>query len=369
MAPKGKKGGTAARSKKASTARRDTVEASPRSRGSSSLSPVKSAQSQSQSQSQTQSHAQSITDGDEGEGVGLEDIEVNDDLMQLLESTQGIGYEQPSGELEGGGVEGTSVLPLDNAAMSMSQGMDVDMEGLDMDAVMGMDPSMLFGEEDDTGVPDYTGMDMTQPDGGEAEDEEEDGVEGEEDDDNDEEDEEEGDEEDGDEEDDEGEEEDDDDEEEDDDDEDAVPPAEDEDEDDEGAEDDDDSTGATTSFRYPASVPDFALLTQREKAFKIGRFVACTAADCSCTGLQPPNGADIVLVSRDQMAMEGGYRGSGMTSEGWWSHCGECGHGWEGDTGHVWPTGLAKDEKVRRGKVVGRIEELLQVSVAPPGWN
>ena len=134
MAPKGKKGGTAARSKKASTARRDTVEASPRSRGSSSLSPVKSAQSQSQSQSQTQAHAQSITDGDEGEGVGLEDIEVNDDLMQLLESTQGIGYEQPSGELEGGGVEVPSVLPLDNAAMSMSQGMDVDMEGLDMDA-------------------------------------------------------------------------------------------------------------------------------------------------------------------------------------------------------------------------------------------
>jgi histone acetyltransferase len=117
-------------------------------------------------------------------------------------------------------------------------------------------------------------------------------------------------------------------------------------------------------------VPDFTALPDREKAFKVARFVSCTAKGCDCSGLVPPEDTEIVLVSREQMIMEGGYKGSGMTGEGWWSTCGICGHGWEGDSGHVFPAGLAKEEKVRRGRAVGRIEELLQVSRAlVVGWT
>ena len=49
------------------------------------------------------------------------------------------------------------------------------------------------------------------------------------------------------------------------------------------------------------------------------------------------------------------------TEEGWWRVCGRCRHPWEEGEGHVFPEDLSPAERTRRGKVVGRIEEILQV--------
>lgn len=62
------------------------------------------------------------------------------------------------------------------------------------------------------------------------------------------------------------------------------------------------------------------------------------------------------------------------TPEGWWKRCGRCDHGWEGeevvdDGGHVWGDDVSESERRRRGKVVGRIEELLQVCCTLPRWR
>jgi histone acetyltransferase len=48
------------------------------------------------------------------------------------------------------------------------------------------------------------------------------------------------------------------------------------------------------------------------------------------------------------------------SEEGWWRHCGRCGHGWEGG-GHVFAADETRGERVRKGRVVGRIEEFLDV--------
>ena len=225
------------------------------------------------------------------------------------------------------------------------------------------------GEEEEDGGEEEGGEgEGEEEEGGEGEGEEEEGGEGEgeEEDDEDEEEEEE-EEEEGDEEiDDEDEEEDgDDDEEEDDDDEDE------EEEDDEGAE----TSSSPMPFRYPAAAPDWNRLPLRERTFKIARFMKCTTEGCECSGMEPPSGADIRVIPREEVEAERGGYGDvdmggedGRTVEGWWKVCGACGHGWEdiGDEGgHVFPAGLSQTEKNRRGKVVGRMEELLQVGRRP----
>ena len=117
-------------------------------------------------------------------------------------------------------------------------------------------------------------------------------------------------------------------------------------------------------FRYPASALDFNDLTEREQAFKIARFVRCTFNGCDCGGLEPPERNEVVLVPREEV--NGGVEMDGVrewiTEEGWWRACGRCRHGWEEREGHVFPTELIDAERRRRGKVIGRIEELLQVS-------
>ena len=116
-------------------------------------------------------------------------------------------------------------------------------------------------------------------------------------------------------------------------------------------------------FRYPPAVPDWTALPSREKLFKVARFLKCTETDCDCTGMEPPQNADVVLGSRDDQAPSVAADDDERTQEGWWKYCGACSHGWEdsGQGGHIWPPNLAEAEKTRRGKVAGRIEELLQV--------
>lgn len=126
----------------------------------------------------------------------------------------------------------------------------------------------------------------------------------------------------------------------------------------------------STSFIYPAAVPDFTSLSSRETSFKVARFLACQVEGCDCKGLLPPRDAIVRLASRDELDEEGNLvdpeepmQGRDRTREGWWRLCGGCGHGWEKGTGHVWAQDVGETERFRRGKVMGRIEELLQVSL------
>ncbi|WRT66439.1 uncharacterized protein IL334_003396 [Kwoniella shivajii] len=142
-------------------------------------------------------------------------------------------------------------------------------------------------------------------------------------------------------------------------------------------------------FKYPSSVPDFTKLSDREKSFKIARFIRCQEPDCTCEGLEPPLNHSIKIVGHDQdheddeedendddeEDADGDAEADGdgdisMSEEllerkklwrngnGWWKLCGHCSHGWEGK-GHVFPKEVDSKERNRRGKVVGRIEELL----------
>ncbi|OCF40322.1 histone acetyltransferase [Kwoniella heveanensis CBS 569] len=140
-------------------------------------------------------------------------------------------------------------------------------------------------------------------------------------------------------------------------------------------------------FKYPAAAPDFTKLSEREKSFKVARYLTCTVPDCNCAGLEPPLG-NVIKISkpRDQddeedeedddddddnenendgdisMNEENYEERKNMwkTAEGWWKICGICGHGWGKGQGHTWEEDVDKSERVRRGKVVGRIEEILQ---------
>lgn len=137
------------------------------------------------------------------------------------------------------------------------------------------------------------------------------------------------------------------------------------------------------TFRYPSSVPDFTILSPREKAFKVARFLQCTAPSCACTGLEPPAGRAIRITKHDSsnededdededddVSMEDSEnpldfedkKDEWRTKEGWWRICGKCGHGWESG-GHVWADDVPPKERTRRGKVVGRIEEILEVGL------
>lgn len=125
-------------------------------------------------------------------------------------------------------------------------------------------------------------------------------------------------------------------------------------------EDEDQQPEAGPSYRYPLAVPDFTTLPERHRQFKIARFVECQEEGCDCSGMEPPEGSLIVSeaeVGDDEMNGDV----DGRTEEGWWEDCGKCGHGWKDGEGHVFPAGLTAVERTRRGKVVGRIEEILQV--------
>jgi histone acetyltransferase len=124
-----------------------------------------------------------------------------------------------------------------------------------------------------------------------------------------------------------------------------------------------DVSSSALTFRYPAAVSEFTRLSGREQAFKVARFLPCTDDECDCKGLEPPEEAEVRLVSREEVnevdiqADEDDVR----TKEGWWARCGRCGHGWGGD-GHTWAKDVDRGERLRRSRVVGRIEEILQVS-------
>ena len=173
------------------------------------------------------------------------------------------------------------------------------------------------------------------------------------------------------------EEEDDEDEDGDDDDDEEGDEDEDEDEDEDGDEDEDEgededaeeedgaAEAGPSRYRYPPAVGDFQTLPEREKEFKLARYFKCREEGCECPGLFPPEGAEIVLGGSGddtRMQVDGEDVSEDRTGEGWWTTCGRCGHGWEGEAGHGLPEGLDDKERTRRCRVVGRIEELLQAS-------
>lgn len=124
-------------------------------------------------------------------------------------------------------------------------------------------------------------------------------------------------------------------------------------------------SGESGSYHYPAAVADFTKLSSREQAFKVARYIPCTDEGCDCQGLEPPEDAEVKVVSREEaeeVDMDS-EESEEKTREGWWRVCGKCGHGWEGE-GHVWAEQVDTGERLRRSRVVGRIEELLQVSLA-----
>jgi histone acetyltransferase len=123
----------------------------------------------------------------------------------------------------------------------------------------------------------------------------------------------------------------------------------------------DGSSGTAHTWRYPPAVPDFTILSDREQRFRVARFLECTVTGCDCSGLVPPEGSiGLGRANEDVQGMEIDGE-SGKTEEGWWTTCGSCGHGWDGE-GHVWGNKVGAVERKRRSKVVGRIEEILQVS-------
>ncbi|WVQ80803.1 hypothetical protein IAT38_002909 [Cryptococcus sp. DSM 104549] len=142
----------------------------------------------------------------------------------------------------------------------------------------------------------------------------------------------------------------------------------------------DNSCPSGVRFRYPQAVGDFASISDRERAFKVARFLPCTAEGCSCEGLEPPPDKPIKIVGHEDedeededededgdVSMEDAEASADLerrrklwrTEDGWWKLCGKCGHGWEAG-GHVWAKDVPPKERTRRGKVVGRIEEILQ---------
>ncbi|KAK8864466.1 hypothetical protein IAR55_001715 [Kwoniella newhampshirensis] len=344
------------------TSKRSTpvVSPSPRpisSRGSSSLSPIKSA------------HGSVTEDPDDKEGDDADDDiagdreEGGEDDGGQDDETVGLGDMGGEGDGDGG-------MDFD---FDLSAGIDEALEELrgvgDQQELRDGEAGDVDGDEDEDEDEDE---DVEDGDGNDEEDEDEDG-----DDDDDEDD-------DGDE---DEEDEEDNDEEEEDEDEDGD--EDDEEDEDEGKVDEAEGekaimTGKDLScpehlkFKYPSSVPDFTILSDREKAFKIARFLPCTADDCDCTGLLPPPERPVKIVGHqdeedgdddeDDEDVDGDVsmeeteerKQIWRTDEGWWRVCGECGHGWEEGKGHLFEEKVGAKERNRRGKVVGRIEELLQ---------
>lgn len=350
-------------------------------RGSSSLSPVKS----NHSKSELADSPLGIPDGgidtpvenndpEDTAALGQDELPDDFDPALLLDGLEQ-GQEQEQGQDQGDNGGNT----IDMSALTALEGHG----GEDSEAVE-PDADFLASLEFGLGIG-QTGEDGTGGQGENDEDVDMDGTESggviEADDDEDEDDDEEG-----------GEDEDDGEEEEDGDgdgdEEDGDDDAEDEDEDDDDEEDgdadeDDDGTQRDEwvdcpedmTFRYPSAVPDFSLLDGREQEFKLARFLHCQAEDCTCEGLEPPmsSSPELKEVSREEIesgeledldvpeGVEEGAVEKWRSEEGWWRRCGRCGHGWEGD-GHVFAADESSGEKIRKGRVVGRIEELLQVS-------
>ncbi|WWD17233.1 hypothetical protein CI109_101671 [Kwoniella shandongensis] len=351
MPPRGRRAPSSRSAKPTRTQTSTPTPASPRpasSRGSSSLSPIKS------------THEEEVEDvpelevgGDEILGDVGDGEELNPELDLDMDFELSAGIDEALNELQAVG-EGLG-------------GIEEELEGGAM-------------EEDEENFDEGEGEEGEGGEDGEEEEEDED--EGDNDDEDEDEDEDEEDE----------DEDDNDDEEEDDEDED-----EDDKEEGEEEEDNDEEEGADQisvsrdltcpkhlKFKYPSSVPDFTILSDREKLFKIARFLPCTVAGCECVGLIPPSDRPIKIVGHnnsqeeeeeDEDEDEEDEDADGdvsmentaeerkkiwRTDEGWWKVCGECGHGWEEGGGHVFEEGVGAKERNRRGKVVGRIEELLQ---------
>lgn len=95
--------------------------------------------------------------------------------------------------------------------------------------------------------------------------------------------------------------------------------------------------------------------------FKLARFIPCRTDDCDCTGLRPPEGAQIRL----QVTKNKGKGKEVDPKPILWDTCGQCGHGWrlddEPDGGHTLSEEIGEDEQRRRRRVAGRIEELYNV--------
>ncbi len=125
------------------------------------------------------------------------------------------------------------------------------------------------------------------------------------------------------------------------------------------------TAGATTrrTFTYPAVVPDVTVLPEWTQDFKAARWLSCSVDGCDCAGLRPP------LDEGDEDSapvIELGEMTSGPAFDEVWRECGACAHGWtEEDArlggGHAFERELERAERVRRRKVAGRLEEILQV--------
>lgn len=116
-----------------------------------------------------------------------------------------------------------------------------------------------------------------------------------------------------------------------------------------------------TGYIYPLAVEDVTVLTPEVQDFKLARFLPCRTEDCDCTGLRPPEGAQIRLQVKKNKGKEKEVDFKPIL----WDICGQCGHGWrlddEPDGGHTLSEDIGEDEQQRRRRVAGRIEELYNV--------
>ena len=123
------------------------------------------------------------------------------------------------------------------------------------------------------------------------------------------------------------------------------------------------SSSVPTGYIYPRAVEDVALLSEDVQDFKLARFIPCRTDDCVCTGLRPPEGAQIRL----QVTKNKGKEKEIDLKPILWDICGQCGHGWrlddEPDGGHTLSEDVGEDEQRRRRRVAGRIEEIYNVSI------
>lgn len=136
-------------------------------------------------------------------------------------------------------------------------------------------------------------------------------------------------------------------------------------------------------FCYFLLVFDFIIFSLCEKVFKVVRFLYCIVFSCVCIGFEFFVGRMIWIIKYDfsnededdededdDVFMEDfenlldfeDKKDEWRMKEGWWRICGKCGYGWESG-GYVWVDDVFLKERIRRGKVVGRIEEIFEVGL------
>ena len=312
--------------KKASQAPSENSAASP---GSSSLSPAKSTHSMADEVDEDGA-ADGIEADFDDDASGADPLGMDEDLALGFDiETAMQGMDEEDGMPDDGGETGEGVAEEDG-----DDDEDDDGTGMDEDSQMA---DQLDGDAGEEGAGDDDGIEGDDAEDGEDGEEGEDDEEGGDD----------------------GDDQDDDDEEDDDDDDEDVDEDDDEDDDDggddeENAEDNDGTEDEAPVYGYAAAADDLTKVPEEDQRFKVARFMTCTVAGCKCTGLQPPKGAQVTVVWPEDAA-----ESPELVKK--WKTCGICGHGWDGAQGHMLPTGLTPEERIRRVKVVGRMEELLQV--------